>query len=298
MKSSKRAKKKREPTVGGTKVKEVAEMTPEERQQQQDNFELYSPNLLVWMKNPYKKKTRIADDDIRIGQGLPPYDADTSYRAEFLSERRSMRPVWVRGRVVSIDQATMSLTVATAQCFPLKTTTITVGCTFPSTPYIVNDQSDFPSTDGVDDMVNMAQLHDASLLHNIEKRFHRRQIYTYAGDTLIAVNPYVLIPLSSPYWAPIGEKCSMRLALAGLSASGVDIYHPAVQQEYIKCPSPSALEDLPAEKRKHYEMPPHAFEVAHRTFHALNELTGDAAPRAQCVVISGNPALERRRRRS
>jgi myosin heavy subunit len=280
------SKKKRDALAGAKNAAASAALSADEQQQQQDNFELYSKNLLVWVKNPYKKKSRLSEGDARLLQGLPPYDSDPVYRAEWLSQRKSLRPVWVQARVVSVDRATMMVNVETVRCHPTKTMSVPLGSGFPSTPFIVNEQSDAPSASGINNMVDMAQLHEASLLHNIEKRFHHRQIYTYAGDTLIAVNPYELISLSAPYWSKIADKCGMRLSMQGLSASSVDIYHAAVQQEYIKCPSPTALEEMPAEKRKKYAMPPHVFEVAHETFHALTTDVG-GAPRAQSVVISG-----------
>ena len=280
------SKKKRDALAGAKNAAASAALSADEQQQQQDNFELYSKNLLVWVKNPYKKKSRLSEGDARLLQGLPPYDSDPVYRAEWLSQRKSLRPLWVQARVVSVDRATMMVNVETVRCHPTKTMSVPLGSGFPSTPFIVNEQSDAPSASGINNMVDMAQLHEASLLHNIEKRFHHRQIYTYAGDTLIAVNPYELISLSAPYWSKIADKCGMRLSMQGLSASSVDIYHAAVQQEYIKCPSPTALEEMPAEKRKKYAMPPHVFEVAHETFHALTTDVG-GAPRAQSVVISG-----------
>ena len=261
-------------------------LTVEQRQQQTDNIALYSSDLLVWVKNPYKKKSRIGEDDVRLLQGLPPYDADAAYRAEHLSKRRSLRPVWVMARVVAVDNAEMTVKVATIQCFPEMEVIVPIGCEFPSTPYIVNDQSGDPSQSGVNNMVDMAQLHEASLLHNIEKRFQSNQIYTYAGDTLIAVNPYQLISLGAAAWVQIAEKCRLRLAMERSDPTKVDIYHASVQQVYIKCPSPAQLEEMPREKRAQYNLPPHVFQVAHETFHALSEVVG-GVPRAQSVVISG-----------
>jgi myosin-5 len=44
--------------------------------------------------------------------------------------------------------------------------------------------------DGFGDMSSLNYLHEASMLENLEIRFHTRHSYTYAGDICIAVNPY------------------------------------------------------------------------------------------------------------
>lgn len=49
-------------------------------------------------------------------------------------------------------------------------------------------------TNGVDDMTQLEDLHEASLLWNLRLRYDTGQIYTFAGSILIAVNPYKMIP--------------------------------------------------------------------------------------------------------
>jgi myosin heavy subunit len=46
------------------------------------------------------------------------------------------------------------------------------------------------SIDGADDMIQLGDLHPASLYHNISLRFKRDVIYTFTGNILVAVNPY------------------------------------------------------------------------------------------------------------
>ncbi|GAB0087709.1 unconventional myosin-XV [Sergentomyia squamirostris] len=47
---------------------------------------------------------------------------------------------------------------------------------------------------GVDDMTQLDDLHEASLLWNLRLRYDRGLIYTFAGSILIAVNPYKMFP--------------------------------------------------------------------------------------------------------
>ncbi|KAH9260898.1 hypothetical protein BASA82_001081 [Batrachochytrium salamandrivorans] len=48
------------------------------------------------------------------------------------------------------------------------------------------------------DMVNLKELNDASIMHNLRMRYLQDDIYTSIGDVLIAINPFKLLPIYTP----------------------------------------------------------------------------------------------------
>ncbi|XP_059608839.1 unconventional myosin-XV [Phlebotomus argentipes] len=61
---------------------------------------------------------------------------------------------------------------------------------------------------GVDDMTQLDDLHEASLLWNLRLRYDHGLIYTFAGSILIAVNPYKMFPDS--YGLEVAKKYAGR----------------------------------------------------------------------------------------
>lgn len=47
---------------------------------------------------------------------------------------------------------------------------------------------------GLADMVEIDELNHASLLHNLQQRYFKDEIYTYVGPILLAMNPFKDIP--------------------------------------------------------------------------------------------------------
>ncbi|KAI7867869.1 P-loop containing nucleoside triphosphate hydrolase protein [Spinellus fusiger] len=54
-----------------------------------------------------------------------------------------------------------------------------------------------PQFDRVEDMAELTQLNEPSVIHNLAVRYRANQIYTYSGLFLVAVNPYRSLPIYS-----------------------------------------------------------------------------------------------------
>ena len=48
---------------------------------------------------------------------------------------------------------------------------------------------------GVEDMSQLADLHEGAILYNIHLRYRSNKIYTYIGSILSAINPYQVLNL-------------------------------------------------------------------------------------------------------
>ncbi|KAM9693550.1 unconventional myosin-XV [Trichechus inunguis] len=77
--------------------------------------------------------------------------------------------------------------------------------------------------DGVEDMTQLEDLQEATVLSNIKTRFERNYIYTYIGSILVAVNPYQMLGIYGPEQVQqyngraLGENPPHLFAIANLA---------------------------------------------------------------------------------
>eukprot|EP00727_Mastigamoeba_balamuthi_P003513 m51a1_g13159 putative myosin ii heavy chain (1836) ;mRNA; f:40709-47438 len=55
-----------------------------------------------------------------------------------------------------------------------------------------------PYLDGVEDMSQLSELNESSVLHNLRFRYSATRIHTYSGLFLVVVNPYAALPIYTP----------------------------------------------------------------------------------------------------
>lgn len=90
--------------------------------------------------------------------------------------------------------------------------------------------------EGVDDMAHLEDLHEAGILHNLNVRYKKDQIYTYIGSILSAINPYREIKnfytseVMTEYSAcHIGEKPPHIFAIAN------ECYYSMIKKGQCQC---------------------------------------------------------------
>ncbi|XP_057720856.1 myosin-6-like isoform X1 [Arachis stenosperma] len=88
---------------------------------------------------------------------------------------------WIDGEVLEVNGEEVKVS-----CTSGKTVVVKVSC-------IYHKDTEVPPS-GVDDMTKLAYLHEPGVLENLRSRYDINEIYTYTGDILIAVNPFVKLP--------------------------------------------------------------------------------------------------------
>ncbi|RYR03104.1 hypothetical protein Ahy_B06g081929 isoform C [Arachis hypogaea] len=88
---------------------------------------------------------------------------------------------WIDGEVLEVNGEEVKVS-----CTSGKTVVVKVSC-------IYHKDTEVPPS-GVDDMTKLAYLHEPGVLENLRSRYDINEIYTYTGNILIAVNPFVKLP--------------------------------------------------------------------------------------------------------
>ncbi len=108
---------------------------------------------------------------------------------------------------------------------------------------------------GVDDMARLEQLHEASIVYNLQKRFKVKRPYTLISNIVVAVNPY---------------ECREEL------------YGPAVMARHCVCESENTVRSLSEMVGEKVRQPPHVYSVSAAAYSGLRK-TGHN----QTILVSG-----------
>ena len=78
-----------------------------------------------------------------------------------------------------------------------------------------------------DDMVNLGDLHEAALLHNLRIRFFADDIFTHIGPILVACNPYKRLPIFTPAFCTMLVTGASSAAHSSASLSMLKLAWPS-----------------------------------------------------------------------
>jgi alpha-tubulin suppressor-like RCC1 family protein len=178
------------------------------------SLRFFRPGARVWIRNPYRQ-------------------GDERYRASWMPDSLSGRPLWVPAEVRNLptDQEGAGKSLISVQ------TSLP-----PRAPLMVAASQVLPmnSVTSLADACDFGHLHDAALLYSTLRRFVEERPFTRAGSTMLSVNPL------------------SHLA----DADGVAILDPLYAERFVSAPSKSAIDALPPSKARALRNPPHVFEVA------------------------------------
>ena len=173
----------------------------------------FEPGVQVWVLNPYSTE-------------------NDSYRSQWLAKELCGRPVYVPAEVLKGADVEGNLIVRTS-LEPSLELQLPVKQVFP-----MNHE------DSLDDLADLAHLHEAEVLYALKKRYLESQPYTRAGSLLLVLNPFQHV----------------------MDTNGVSIYHPTYMHSYAQeCQGDGMFSNKGTSKA----LPPHVFEVAAKAHSAL-----------------------------
>ncbi len=193
------------------------------------NTEYFQPGVKVWLENPYDEGT-------------------SAYRINHLSNSISTRPMYVPAIITEKLKHDSTVAVLT-EWNPRLKVELAIESVWP-----MNDKGV-----SVDDMVDYTHLHEPAILSNIQARYNDKQIYTKAGEILIAMNPYQLV----------------------LDKQGIAIYDHYYMDLYREGGNVAMLNSM-GHLQNRNDRPPHIFETAND---AYRRIISDH--KSQSIIISG-----------
>ncbi|NXJ02044.1 MYO9B protein, partial [Psophia crepitans] len=87
----------------------------------------------------------------------------------------------------------------------------------------------------VDDLCNLPNLTETTLLENLKCRFLKHKIYTYAGSILIAINPFKFLPIYNPKYVKMYENHQLGKLEPHIFAIADVAYHTMLKKHVNQC---------------------------------------------------------------
>ncbi|XP_075759078.1 unconventional myosin-IXb isoform X2 [Pelodiscus sinensis] len=87
----------------------------------------------------------------------------------------------------------------------------------------------------LDDLCNLSNLTEMTLLENLKRRFLKHKIYTYAGSILIAVNPFKFLPIYNPKYVKMYENHQLGKLEPHIFAIADVAYHTMLKKHVNQC---------------------------------------------------------------
>ena len=134
-------------------------------------------------------------------------------------------------------------------------------------------EADKLALDGTPDVVKVAKLSEASLLHNLRVRYGRDDIYTRAGSILISVNPFKTLNIYGAdrmAQAKVRARAARHFFICSRRRSRQEFCGRLTSSRapLLALVSPSlALQDADAKTLQ--ELPPHVYALAEAAFRGM-----------------------------
>ncbi|KAH0625728.1 hypothetical protein JD844_033934 [Phrynosoma platyrhinos] len=85
------------------------------------------------------------------------------------------------------------------------------------------------------DLCNLPNLTETTLLENLKRRFLKQKIYTYVGSILIAINPFKFLPIYNPKYVQMYENHQLGKLEPHIFAIADVAYHTMLKKRINQC---------------------------------------------------------------
>uniref|UniRef100_A0A8C2K2T2 Myosin IXb n=1 Tax=Cyprinus carpio TaxID=7962 RepID=A0A8C2K2T2_CYPCA len=86
-----------------------------------------------------------------------------------------------------------------------------------------------------DDLCNLPELTEESILGTLRHRFHKQKIYTFASNILIAVNPFKFLPIYNPRYVKMYENHTLGKLEPHIFAIADAAFHTMLNKRVNQC---------------------------------------------------------------